>query len=450
MKDFKKIYWLFRSTAAFFIFIGLLAIPEYSLADSLSQNQAAGKLTGKVIEVKDGLVTMLLNDGSITRVSWAAASRLAINDRVTVTLTSGEKIIGLITLEGPEVQITSPTLGQVRLAKDSVLAVQRQQQGPLPAQTPKPSLELAAVRGRGTQSASTPSPEKEKEKSSAEVTETTGEKQNAPTIGVKPEERVPEEAFLRREKVLLPKGSLEAEAGIAYADNATYGLLGYKDRSLFFPLTARLGLTDKLLTFVTVPLAVSWRETPGPSKSSFGHVYGLGDVRFGLQYQLLSERAVRPDLMLFLNARANTGKSPYNVPLSEAPLGSGHWQLEPGFSLVKTYDPVVFFGSLSYTHFFPSRGRQPGDAINPQIGTGFALNDEVAMSFRLVGSYIFRSKAFNEEYGRVLTPFSFVFTVDKYLTKNSYLEPSVGFGLTDEAPDFTAMLLYVYRFSLWQ
>jgi hypothetical protein len=175
----------------------------------------------------------------------------------------------------------------------------------------------------------------------------------------------------------------------------------------------------------------------------------LGDVRFGFQYQLLTERVVRPDLMFFLSARIDTGKSPYQVPLSEAPLGTGHWQIEPGFSLVKTYDPVVFFGSLSYTHFFPGHGLQPGDAINPQLGTGFALNDEVAMSFRVAGSYIFRSKEFSQETGRVLTPFSFVFTVDKYLTKNSYLEPSVAFGLTDEAPDFTALLLYVHRFQLW-
>jgi hypothetical protein len=198
---------------------------------------------------------------------------------------------------------------------------------------------------------------------------------------------------------------MEAEVGIAYSDNAQYGLLGYKDRSVTFSFTARLGLTDKLLTFVTVPIALSWRETPGSIKSSTQQLTGLGDVRFGLQYQLLTERVIRPDLMFSLTARTDTGKSPYGVPYTVAPLGTGHWQIEPGLSLVKTYDPVVFFGSLSYTHYFPGHGRQPGDAINPQLGTGFALNDEVAMSFRVVGSYIFRYKEFSQKVGRVLPLF---------------------------------------------
>jgi hypothetical protein len=426
-----------------------LIFPEISLADSLAtQNPAtANKCTGKVIEVKDGMITMLLNDGAITRVSWAEVSSLAINDRVTVSLTSGEKIIGLFTLDGPDVQVISPTLGKMQLAKNNILAVAREQKGTLPAPPPKPAIELAAVRGRGATPSAPPNQAKAKEDDKAE--DPAPEKKASTSIGVKPEERQPEEAFLRREKVLLPQGSVEAEAGIAYSDNALYGLLGYKDRSLTFPLTARLGLTDKLLTFVTVPLSLSWREYPDAVKTSARQLSGFGDVRFGFQYQLLTERVIRPDLMFSLTARADTGKSPYDVPYTAAPLGSGHWQLEPGVSLVKTYDPVVFFGSLSYTHYFPSRGREPGDAINPQIGTGFALNDEVAMSFRVLGSYIFRSQEFNQEVGRVLTPFSFVFTVDKYLTKNSYLEPSVGFGLTDEAPDFNFLLLYVYRFPVW-
>jgi hypothetical protein len=444
----RKIQSFFQLAAALLMLLLTMAIPAISLADALAtQNRAAGRQAGKVIEVKDGMVTMLLTDGAITRIPWTAVSRLAIYDRVAITLTSGEKINGLLTLDGPDVRLVSPTLGPMQFPKEKILLVERRQMETMPAPVRQEYPQLAAVRGRGTKS---PPPDPQEDNSQEELAAPDQKKKEVPAIGVKPEERVAEEAFLRREKVLLPQGSLEAEAGLAYSDNASYGLLGYKDRSLIFPLTARLGLTDKLLTFVTVPLALSWRETPGPGKSSFQQLTGLGDVRFGFQYQLLTERVRRPDLMFSLTARTDTGKSPYAVPDTAAPLGTGHWQIEPGVSLVKTYDPVVFFGSLSYTHFFPGHDRQPGDAINPTIGTGFALNDEVAMSFRVVGSYILRSKEFSQEYGRVLTPFSFVFTVDKYLTKNSYLEPSVGFGLTDEAPDFTAMLLYVHRFSLWK
>ena len=456
MRKAGKFQWRFLCAGAVILFSWVLALASVSHADSLSSQSVSPsiRLNGKIIQVKNGLVDLILHDGAITQVRWAEVSDLAINDRVIVTLTSGEKIFGLLTLQGPEVHLTSPTLGSVRLAKDLVLAIDREKKEPFPAVPQTRPLEMATVRGRGNQSAS--DGQKDQEHGNTEESKPAdpqaapaAEKKEVPTIGVKPEERVPEEAFLRREKVLLPKGSVEAEAGIFYSDNASIGLLGLKDRYLTFPLTARVGLTNKLLTFVTVPLAVSWRETPGPDKSAIRQVSGLGDVRFGLQYQLFTERVVRPDVMFFLTARADTGKSPYDLPVAEASLGTGHWQIEPGFSLVKTYDPVVFFGSLSYSHLFPGHGRQPGDAINPQVGTGFALNDEVAMSFRVVGSFIFRSKVSGLEVGRVLTPFSFVFSVDKYLTKNSYLEPSVAFGLTDEAPDFTIGILYVHRFSLW-
>jgi hypothetical protein len=79
------------------------------------------------------------------------------------------------------------------------------------------------------------------------------------------------------------------------------------------------------------------------------------------------------------------------------------------------------------------------------LGTGFAINDEVAISFKLAGSFITRAKYRGEKFGRVLTPFSFYFTLDKYITNKSYLEPSVGIGLTDDAPDFSFGLSYVHR-----
>ena len=149
--------------------------------------------------------------------------------------------------------------------------------------------------------------------------------------------------------------------------------------------------------------------------------------------------------MFFLLASSDTGKGGYQLPTTQTPLGTGFWQINPGFSLVKTVDPVVLFGSLSYTHFFEKSGFQPGEAINPVLGTGFAVNDEIALSFKLAGSFITRAKYRGEEFGRVLSPFSFYFTLDKYITNTSYLEPSVGIGLTADAPDFSFGLSYVHR-----
>ena len=163
MGEARKVERRFGLATVFFIFLCSFGISAMSQADTLvNQNLSpAGRLTGKVIEVKDGTIALLLNDGAITRVRWAEVSQLAINDRVNVTLTSGEKIIGLLTLEGPEVQLTSPTLGQVRLAKEKILTVEREHKGTFPAPAQARPLEMAAVRGRGTQSAPAPNQEKE-------------------------------------------------------------------------------------------------------------------------------------------------------------------------------------------------------------------------------------------------------------------------------------------------
>ena len=157
MDEGRKVYRRFGLAISFVIFVWALVIPTVSHAGSLSTqtHATAGKLTGKVIEVKDGMITMLLNDGAITRVSWAEVSQLAINDRVTISLTSGEKIIGLLNLEGPEAHLNSSTLGRMRLPKENFLAVEREQKGIFPASTPKQPLEIAAIRGRGTQSTAT-------------------------------------------------------------------------------------------------------------------------------------------------------------------------------------------------------------------------------------------------------------------------------------------------------
>jgi hypothetical protein len=223
------------------------------------------------------------------------------------------------------------------------------------------------------------------------------------------------------------------------------GLLGYRDRTLIFPLTARYGITNRLLGVVTVPFAIGWREIPAETKTKTYETGGLADISFGLQYQILTERVVRPDLMFFLLASSDTGQGGYQVPTTQTPLGTGFWQINPGFSFVKTVDPVVLFGSLSYTHFFEKAGFQPGEAINPMLGTGFAVNDEIALSFKLAGSFITRAKYRGTEFGHVLSPFSFYFTLDKYITERSYLEPSVGLGLTADAPDFSFGLSYVHR-----
>ena len=106
-------------------------------------------------------------------------------------------------------------------------------------------------------------------------------------------------------------------------------------------------------------------------------------------------------------------------------------------SLVKTIDPVVFFGSLGYTWTLEQGDDDPGDQIPYSIGMGFSLNDRVSVSMAMAGAAIRRREINgNEISGSGLEINSLQFTTTVQLAKRVYVEPFVGFGLTDEAADF--------------
>ena len=485
----------------------LLFISGIGSADSIlaRDNKKELKLSGKIIELRNGKVSILGEDGTITNVNWNNIGSITIGDQVFVTLATEERVFGSLKLENGQVIINSASMGKIKSDQSKIVAIERRKQevspalaispqkmaakteaewpaashqkplgknqakaGPgqqpsppkskevvaQPLSSPAPFSEIppasdklmAAIRGKGGQSAPSAEGTKEekKEEGKKETEKTTEAGKKPTTIGEKGEKRV-EETFVRAEKVVLPKGKLDTELNVSYFDNSHVGFLGVRDRALVFPFTLRYGITNRLLGLVTVPVGIGWREIPGETKTRINQTAGLRDISFGLQYQVLTEGVVRPDVALFLLASSDTGKGGFLLPSTQTPLGTGFWQINPGVSFVKTVDPVVLFGSLSYSHFFEKTGFQPGEAINPVLGTGFAINDEIAISFKLAGSFITRPRFHGDDFGSVFTPFSFYFTVDKYITNNSYLEPSVGIGLTNDAPNFSFGLTYVYR-----
>jgi hypothetical protein len=89
----------------------------------------------------------------------------------------------------------------------------------------------------------------------------------------------------------------------------------------------------------------------------------IGDVNFGLYYQIVKETNEWPDIVGSFRVKSATGTSPFGIKLVSAdpnnnnlitpaklPTGTGIWNFTAGVSVLKTYDPVVLFGSLSYTY----------------------------------------------------------------------------------------------------
>ncbi len=129
---------------------------------------------------------------------------------------------------------------------------------------------------------------------------------------------------------------------------------------------------------------------------------GLGDISGELSYRVLAETGARPDIVAFVRGKAPTGHDAFGVALIEVPgsqgnlkiparlsTGTGVWGAAAGVSVLKTIDPMVVFGSLTYFHNFKRHfpdmdgaaiGKQPGfarigDEIQYGVGVAFALND---------------------------------------------------------------------------
>ncbi|WP_175650119.1 transporter [Pseudomonas sp. Marseille-P9899] len=204
----------------------------------------------------------------------------------------------------------------------------------------------------------------------------------------------------------------------------------------------------------------------------------IGDVNVGVAYKFMDESDYAPDAVFTLRVKAPTGKDPFGIKFrtdpqnsslqypESLPTGNGVWSISPGISLVKTFDPAVLFGSLSYTHNLedsfsdisstenqkiPGKVKL-GDSFQLGAGVAFALNEKMSMSFSVSDLIVRRSKT-KEDGGDWTTVTgsdanAAYFNVGMTLAATDKLTivPNLSIGLTDDAPDFTFSLKFPYYF----
>lgn len=254
-------------------------------------------------------------------------------------------------------------------------------------------------------------------------------------------------------------------------------------------LTARYNLDQRWQFDINAPIV--YRESTYQSWGAGNNAQGvteqtvtrdptLGDVNFGVAYKFLDESENSPDAVLTLRVKAPTGKDPFGIKLiqdpnndslaypEDLPTGNGVWSISPGISLVKTFDPAVLFGSLSYTHTLEesfsdvsstSGVKVPGkvklgDSFQIGAGIAFALNEKMSMSFSVSDLIARKSKIKSAETGDSWTSVpssdanAAYFNVGMTLaaTDNLTIVPNLSIGLTDDAPDFTFSLKFPYYF----
>ncbi len=252
-------------------------------------------------------------------------------------------------------------------------------------------------------------------------------------------------------------------------------------------LTGRYNLDNRWQFDVNVP--VVYRESTyqsggagnnagATSEESVTRDPTIGDVNFGVAYKFLDETPTLPDAVVSLRVKAPTGKEPFGIKLVRSanndslyvpenlPTGNGVWSITPGISLVKTFDPAVLFGSLSYTHNFEESfddissdinqkvgGKVSlGDSFQLGLGVAFALNEKMSMSFS-VSDLIQRKSKLKPNGGDWQSVVSSdanagYFNVGMTIaaSDNLTIVPDLAIGMTDDAPDFTFSLKFPYYF----
>jgi Putative MetA-pathway of phenol degradation len=256
------------------------------------------------------------------------------------------------------------------------------------------------------------------------------------------------ELFLRREKLLFRQGEFSLEFDAFYSTdsredfmrlNNSRELAEVTTRLVGWSAIARYGLIDKLELDLAIPFGYAEQQVDFGFATARTDDFGLGDIAGRLRYQLWEERGARPDVILDLDVKSRSA--------GDSLLGSGHWSVGGSIALVKTLDPVVFFGRLGYIGTLERDGRDPGDAVIYELGMGFSLNDRVSFSMRVDGAVVGRLETDGDEIpGSSLDIMNLQFLVTTRLSRNWFIEPTVSIGLTEDAPDVVAGLNLIYRF----
>jgi hypothetical protein len=260
-----------------------------------------------------------------------------------------------------------------------------------------------------------------------------------------------------------------------------------KSHQVMADLDTRYGISDRLSVDVDVPYIYRHSNFivggAGGAASTLSDASAnssdIGDVNFGVYYEFLKETNNLPDLVGSLRIKTPSGSSPFGIKLQQVdadntnlvapdklPTGTGFWNITAGLSALKTYDPVVLFGSVSYTYNIARSfsdissvigQTEPatvklGDVI--QFGGGAALafsdKDSASVSYTMALEPESQTKAPGGTYSKVpgseTTASAITFGLNHVVNKHLTINGSVSVGLTPDTPNFVVGVRFPYTF----
>lgn len=206
------------------------------------------------------------------------------------------------------------------------------------------------------------------------------------------------------------------------------------------------GLLDNVTLSGRLPLVAKFDTADDLSNTS------VGDISGTVRWQPWSYEPGVMSKTLFSSLKLKTGDSPYEVdPTKNLSSGSGYYSLSFGASASKVLDPVVLFGSLSYSYGIPEtdlnqvRGGfilqevHPGSSYSFSMGFAYSLSYDISFSGSFQGSYNDKTefkylggataKTSSQTSGIINT------SLGIRVSPETIANVSVGFGLTEDSPD---------------
>jgi hypothetical protein len=214
----------------------------------------------------------------------------------------------------------------------------------------------------------------------------------------------------------------------------------------------RLGLPWSSQVEVRLPYAgLRQSRTLGDGTHVVNEGSGFGDVEVAFSHQFMRESGWRPDLVGGVSWRFANGRDPFHTRVAAVAPGSGVEEFGARVTAVKSSDPMVFFGTLSYAHdeaaHVAGSVLKPGDGIGLSLGAVLAVSPETSLTFGLAQD--FRARAQIDGIGAPgsdTTAASLLLGVDRVLTSRVLLDVALAIGLTRDAPDYALQVSLPIRF----
>ncbi len=286
----------------------------------------------------------------------------------------------------------------------------------------------------------------------------------APAMPSEPIGREPadnSQVVLRNSAVLLDPHSWQVEYGFVYTYYEAESTIFLPDDSLdterlidrqwIVPLSIRYGATPRLQIYANVPFAGAYTSIEDSISDIETSVGGVGDISAGLNYVLRDGQDVVPDVIGSFSFSAPVGKHPFVSGPVIAAIGSGFWRIAGDVTLIRAYDPIVFYGTLGYEHIF---GRdfdgfhyQPGGVAFYSFGGSLSINNTVSLTTELYGAFQWDETVDGERLPNSGTEAtSLRISVIRQINPCCFIEPSVEYGVTQDAGAYVVGVSVVRSF----